>query len=179
MPVADADLVAALLRRDRKAAAEFVERCSDALYGFVRIRLAPRHDLVEDMVQDVFLQAWQALPRYRGEAALVPWVIGIARHKVQDHYRGRLRSIESPWDEPEAEAPGEDAEALLVRQGEIERIHATLGRMTEAYRIVLLWRYWEKLPAAGIAAATGRTEKAVERLLARARAEFRRLYDAG
>jgi DNA-directed RNA polymerase specialized sigma24 family protein len=43
--------------------------------------------------------------------------------------------------------------------------------------MVLLWRYWERRSAAEMAAATGRTEKAIERLLARARGQFRRRWN--
>jgi DNA-binding GntR family transcriptional regulator len=48
-------LVAAVLQRDRKAAAEFVERYADRVYSYVSRRRAPRSDLVDDVVQDVFL----------------------------------------------------------------------------------------------------------------------------
>ena len=40
------------------------------------------------------------------------------------------------------------------------------------HRAVLLWRYWEKRSARDMAARSGRTEKAIEQLLARARHEF-------
>src|SRR6266851_1295228 len=55
-------LLAAVLATDRKAAAEFVARYADAVYAYVSRRLAPRADLVEDIVQDVFLVA-QRRPR--------------------------------------------------------------------------------------------------------------------
>src|SRR5215469_5896578 len=42
----DVGLVAAVLRRDRKATAEFVDRYSDHIYGYVRSRLAPRYEHV-------------------------------------------------------------------------------------------------------------------------------------
>jgi hypothetical protein len=42
-------LVAAILGRDRKAAAELVSRYADAIYSYVRHRLAPRADLVDDL----------------------------------------------------------------------------------------------------------------------------------
>jgi DNA-binding beta-propeller fold protein YncE len=62
----DSELVAAVLRKDRKATAEFVTRYADALYRYVRSRLAPRYDQVDDLVQEVFLTAWQSLKQYRG-----------------------------------------------------------------------------------------------------------------
>src|SRR5213593_3308305 len=77
-------LVASVLQRDRKAAAEFVARYADPIYGYVSRRLAPRTDLVEDIVQDVFLIALQKLETFAGQSSLVGWLLGIARHKVED-----------------------------------------------------------------------------------------------
>jgi hypothetical protein len=48
------ELVAAVLRRDRKASARFVADYTDPVYAYVRHRLAPRADLVDDIVQNVF-----------------------------------------------------------------------------------------------------------------------------
>jgi len=89
--LSDRDLVAEVLRKDRKATAEFVARYADHVYSYVRRRLIPRADLVEDLVQEVFLAAWENLEKFRGESALRTWLLGIARHKVEDHYRKRLR----------------------------------------------------------------------------------------
>src|ERR671914_1689173 len=75
------DLVAAILRKDRKATARFVAEYTDCIYAYVRHRLAPRADLVDDVVQDVFLAALGSLSTFRGNAPLRSWLLGIARHK--------------------------------------------------------------------------------------------------
>ncbi len=51
-----------------------------------------------------------------------------------------------------------------------------LNEMPQHYSVALLWRYWERRSAREVAQATGRSEKAVERLLARAREQFRRRW---
>src|SRR6266508_4078546 len=48
-------------------------------------------DLVEDVVQDVFLVAHQKLATFAGQSSVVGWLLGIARHKVEDFYRAQLR----------------------------------------------------------------------------------------
>src|SRR5688572_21230900 len=87
-------LVAAVLRKDRKAAGEFVLRYTDTVYAYVSRRLAPRRDLAEDVVQDVFLAAFQQLGTFAGRTSIVNWLLGIARHKVEDFYRALLRHPE-------------------------------------------------------------------------------------
>ena len=178
----DATLVNAVLRKDRKATAEFVALHADAVHSYVRQRLIPRGDLVDDLVQEVFLAAWESLSRFRGESSLRSWLLGIARHKVEDYYRARLRDPEALPDGEEGSA----AESLLVEAQldeflDRERLHArtrqVLETLPEKYGLVLLWRYWEKRSALEMAEKTGKTEKAIERLLARAREQFRRKWN--
>jgi len=175
----DQDLVAEVLRKDRKATAEFVARCVDPVYGYVRRRLFPRADLVEDLVQEVFLAAWQSLDKFRGESSLRSWVLGIARHKVEDHYRTRLKELAiEEEDEVDRDGPASSydlEESILTRQaGQMAR--ETLADLPESYALILLWRYWGRRSLRAIALETGRTEKAIERLLARARNQFKKRW---
>ncbi len=174
------ELAAAILRKDRKATAEFVERYSDPVHGYLRHRLLPRTDLADDLLQEVFLAAWRSLKDFRGQSSLKGWLLGIARHKVEDHYRKRLREPE------QLAAEGEDVEPNLVVTPEIDedldmetrgrKMRDVLKSLPETYSTVLLWRYWEHRSAAEMAERTGKTVKAIERLLARARSEFKRRW---
>jgi RNA polymerase sigma-70 factor (ECF subfamily) len=175
------DLVAAVSRGDRKAAAAFVARYTDSIYAYVQRRLRPRHDLVEDVVQDVFLSALGGLETFRGDAPLGSWLLGIARHKVEAFYRERLKAPDVLGDSDAAEpvAEGPLVDDTIDRERAAERTQRVLSALPERYRLVLLWRYWEGRTAREMAAATGRTEKAVERLLARARALFKCEWERG
>jgi RNA polymerase sigma-70 factor, ECF subfamily len=176
----DLALVAAVLSKDRKATAEFVARYADDLYRYLRSRLSPVYDQVEDLMHEVFLAAWESLPGYQGEGPLQAWVMGIARHKVQDYYRARLRtpeSIEDAEQEPAAPASASDFHQVLEKDELRQNTWRVMGGLPQQYRMALIWRYWEKASAREIAVKTGKTEKAVERLLARARAEFRERWN--
>ncbi|MGH8426791.1 MAG: RNA polymerase sigma factor [Gammaproteobacteria bacterium] len=178
--LSDRDLVAEILRKDRKATAELVDRCADCVYGYVRHRLAPRMDLVEDVVQEIFLAAWQNLDKYRGDASLRSWLLGIARHKVQDHYRKRLTEIQL---REEGEDPVEEALSLpnlddeLARRQAGQKVRDIMMDLPEIYSFALLWRYWEGRSLQEIAIQTGKTEKAIERILARARGQLRKRWN--
>ena len=178
--VAERDLVAAILRKDRKAAASFVAAYIDGVYTFVRHRLASREDLVDDVVQDVFLASLNGLATFRGQSSLHTWLLGIARHKIEDIYRQRLRWPDSLED---ADAI---AEAVVVGTTSLddqidaarshERARRVLVKLPERDGLLLAWRYWEQRSTRDIAAAVGTTEKSVERRLARARARFKELW---
>lgn len=176
----DSALVAAVLRKDRKATAEFVSRHADDLYRYLRSRLAPRYDQVDDLVHEVFLAAWEGLPGYQATGPLRAWVMGIARHKVEDYYRARLRAPESIEDgdaEPVAPASTSDFHQLMEQEELRRNTWRVMAGLPEQYRMALIWRYWEKVSARDMALKTGKTEKAIERLLARARAEFRERWN--
>jgi len=178
----DSSLVAAVLSKDRKATAEFVARFADGLYAYVRSRLAPRYDEVDDLVQEIFLAAWENLNRYQGSGLLQAWVMGIARHKVEDYYRARLRALEpiedSHQDHLVSSVVPEFHEALEHEEMEA-KTRGVLASLPDPYRLALIWRYWEQASAREMALKTGKTEKAIERLLARARAEFRERWSYG
>jgi RNA polymerase sigma-70 factor (ECF subfamily) len=176
----DRRLVAAILERDRKATAEFVASYSDQIYLYIRSRLIPRIDLVDDFVQDVFLAAWENLTSYRGESPLGSWLHGIARHKVENYYRGCLRAplaLEEAGEDASEIIMGVDLEEFLDRERLEQKIRRVLETLPEAYSLALIWRYWEERSAQDMAIRTGKSEKAIERLLARARAMFRERWN--
>ena len=174
----DVALVTAVLQRDRKATAEFVNTYTDAVYSFIRRRLSPRHDLVDDLVQEVFIAAWENLDSFRGASPLRAWLLGIARHKIVDHYRRLLQSAQPLEPEAAEDLPASelDMEAIADRKRTEQRAQQVLADLPEHYSVALRWRYWEKRSAREMAEATGRSEKAIERLLSRAREQFRRRW---
>jgi len=178
----DRRLAEAIIGKDRKAAAEFVTRYSDPLYGYVASRLTPRTDLVDDLVQDVFVAALEGLDRYASQSSLQAWLMGIARHKVEDYYRARLRQLDSLTEAEEDLADDTSAPLQLDRRLDRRRLQrktlVVLRQLPEQHSVVLLWRYWERRSAREMASQTGKTEKAIERLLARARARFKKLWEA-
>jgi RNA polymerase sigma-70 factor, ECF subfamily len=174
------ELVTAILRKDRKATALFVAQHADAIYGYVRHRLAPRADLVDDIVQDVFLAALRGLAGFAGNAPLRSWLLGIARHKVETYYRERLREPELFGDGHDHAEPAIDGVVIddrIDRERLEVKTQQVLRQLPEPYALALLWRYWESRSVRDIAEATGKTEKAIERLLARSRARFKQLWE--
>lgn len=173
----DRELVTSVLRGDRKAAARLIGTHADAVYAYVHHRLAPRSDLVDDVVQDVFLAALNSLATFQGTSSLRTWFIGIARHKIADLYRQRLCATELDIETVETtaaedEPPDELLEAARTRT----KAREVLARLPERYALLLLWRYWEQRSTREIAIAIGTTEKSVERALARARTYFKKLW---
>jgi RNA polymerase sigma-70 factor (ECF subfamily) len=141
------------------------------VYGYLFARCG-NAALAEELTAETFLAAVAAVRA--GTAVLsVPWVIGIARHKLVDHWRAasreerQLRRIagepaahDDPWDER--------LDALTAQQ--------TLRLLAPHHRGVLVLRYLDDLTVPQVAAELGRTRHATETLIVRARAAFRRAY---
>jgi RNA polymerase sigma-70 factor, ECF subfamily len=134
---------------------------------------------VEDLMQEIMFTAWQALPSFHGDANLRSWVMGIARHKLEDHYRKRIREIEMPEEDDSllelAVAPG--FERLLDLADRQKKVQETLAALPEAYALALIWQYRDEKSVREMALLAGKTEKAMERLLARARESFKKRWN--
>jgi RNA polymerase sigma-70 factor (ECF subfamily) len=172
-------LISGVVQKDRKATAEFVSLCANTAYPFVRRRLMPRTELVEDLMQEILVAAWRNLGNFRGEGNLRSWIRGIARHKVEDYYRKKIREIDGKEDERESAevATVLELEERLDSQSQHAKVQKVLADLPEAYGVALLWRYRDDRSLREMAELTGRTEKAMERLLARARESFRKRWN--
>jgi len=153
-----------------------LELYDDALphvYGYLLARCGDV-SLAEDLTAESFLAAVHAARKPGAAEPSVPWLIGVARHKLADHWRRAereqrgLRLLDS---EP---APVEDP-----WEAAIDRIRAreALGRLGPHHRAALTLRYLDGLPVPAVASHLDRTVHATEALLVRARAAFRRIYE--
>ncbi len=103
----------------------------------------------------------------------MPWIIGVARHKLVDHWRRQGREERSLRAVRDEAAPSEDPwDAHLDRV----RARQTLDRLAPQHRAALTLRYLDDLPVPEVAAHLARTVHATEALLVRARSAFRRAY---
>ena len=71
-----------------------------------------------------------------------------------------------------------DLDELIDAARAEKKTRRILEQLPAAYSAALLWRYWEKRSTREMAEQTGKTEKAIERLLARSRMDFKRLWEA-
>lgn len=145
------------------------------VFGYF-IRRCPDRVTAEDLTSDTFLAAMDAARKPAPPPITVPWLIGVARHKLADHYRRRHDRLSVPVaDLPEPDDPIDDWDA------ELDRIiaEAVLARLPEQHRTVLALRYLDDCSVPECAELIGRTVHATEALLVRARHAFRSHYPKG
>jgi RNA polymerase sigma-70 factor (ECF subfamily) len=157
---------------------EFYER----VHRFVASTSGADRGDVEDLVQDTLLEAWRGRDRFRGDSEPLTWVLGIARNRVLLRRRSMGQSVRLR-DQVIAAARSIDREdvpdAILQSEEMRSLVRRALDAMEEAYRQVLLLRFFEGLPIREIAGRLGEGEKAIESRLLRAREAFRHLMSRG
>ncbi|MEO0649519.1 MAG: RNA polymerase sigma factor [Planctomycetota bacterium] len=178
---ADLALRDAAVAGDRGAAETLFRRHFDGLYDFVHYRVGGDRQAAEDLVQETLLTALDRLPSYDGRASLQTWLAGIARNKLREHRRRRrprpLADVLLDADEEILDVLARiDAEPLpewaLAREETREMVGATLSSLPAEYRDALTAKYVDGLSVREIGERSGRSEKAAESLLTRARRAF-------
>lgn len=138
---------------------------------------------VEDTVQEAFVQAYRALPQFRGMSAFSTWLYRIAHNiclrKRQRARRGMALSLDEMADGDEESAPREvvdpgagPAEAALSREMQ-EAMDRAIHALPDTYRPVFILREIQQLSTQEVGEKLGLTEAAVKARLHRARAFLR------
>jgi RNA polymerase sigma-70 factor (ECF subfamily) len=128
---------------DRAAFGLLYDRHARMVHGILLARAGSAE--VDDLLQDVFLQALRELTRLRDPAAFGPWLCAIARRRAADHHRRQRPLLALPEELAGNSAPGSEAR-LLVR---------LIAGLPEAYREPLMLRLCEGMTGPEIALRTG------------------------
>jgi RNA polymerase sigma-70 factor (ECF subfamily) len=161
---------------DDRAFKAWYERVAPRVYAYLVSR-SGSPSVAEDLLQEVFVDVVRRPETYDGRGNAVPWLIGIARHKLARSFRerhsaerwrrgGQVREIE-----PATEASGLEA----VRLG--ADIGAALRSLPALHQAVLILRFMDELPVREVARHIGRSEDATESLIRRARTGFERAFE--
>jgi RNA polymerase sigma-70 factor (ECF subfamily) len=177
----EAELIAAALKGDAASFEPLVEKYSPRVFATAR-RYARRESEVEDIVQEVWIKAFQKLAGFRGDAPFEHWLMRLAVHTCYDFLRRHQRNRESAFSEltePETdwldrfvtqpESASENAEA--ARQL-VERI---LEQLSPPARLIITLLEIEDRSVKEISRLTGWSVPLVKVRAFRARAEMRKL----
>lgn len=151
------------------ACAEFYDRAFDEVYRYLCRAVLGNRALAEDLAQETFASVVAAQRSGKAQLQSMPWVIGIARHKLADHYRrtdserrrmalvgaNDHRCDDDQLDDLDRESP--------------QRVLDLLRGLSSPHQLVLAFRYVDELSVEEIAQLLGRSVRATESLLVRAR----------
>lgn len=179
---ADAELIAQLQQGSEAAFRTLVARYQNQVYAtaFALLRSAEE---AEDVAQEVFVEVYQTVARFRGEAALGTWLYRLAASRALQHQR-RLRAKKRfayftsllGFNNQVLHEPPDHAHPLALLEGEqqLRLLLAHIGRLPAQQQVAFTLRHEQELSYEEIAAVLDTTVSAVESLLFRARQTLRR-----
>jgi RNA polymerase sigma-70 factor (ECF subfamily) len=170
----DFEIIRRVGEGDRTAFRALVERYQGPLYSFV-LRMVRQRSTAEDLVQETFLRAFRAAPRYKPTAQVSTWLFHIAARLAMNE-TGRahhVREVAGGVPEGPTEAPGPPEE--LERRELSRAIEEALARLPPEQRTAVVLARFEEMPYRDIGKVLGVSEGAVDGLLQRARRTLAKL----
>lgn len=143
----------------------------DRVYRYCLFRTGNVQD-AQDLSSQVFMAAWQQVPTYSGKGSIEAWLIGIARHKIADHFRGS--NVMAPL---ELISDLQDGGVAVTKEIElrmsVEQVMQQAQTLAPDRAEVFSLRFLAELSNSDIAHLTGRSEAAVRMLVHRALTDLR------
>lgn len=167
-----------LQRGDRMAWALLFEHNSDRVWRYVARLVGRDAAAVADIVQETFLAAARSARSFDGtRGTIVQWLLGIAHRQAAQHRRRRgVVSDGLPMEQHATAALG-DPVALLEQRETAEAVRQALAELSAEYAVLLVGKYLDDQTVDELVQEHGGTTEAIRSKLARARREFRSVYD--
>lgn len=177
-PSVAAERIAAFRRclANEAAFRQFYDTALPRLYGYLLHRCRGDAALAEDLAQGAFAEAIRHRDTFDGRSEPVTWLIGIARHKLLDHFRTLEREERRRMQLTVRELAMDRESDAWRHADERDALIAALGRLTAMQQAAVILHYADGLPVREVAREIGRSESATESLLTRAREALRAAY---
>ena len=178
----DAQLVARLKQRDRRALEDLLRLHGAKLYGVAMQFMRDEPD-AQEVMQDALVQVWKKIDSFEGRSAFTSWLYrGTANAALMALRKRKKHDTDVSLDALDggaggallgAATDGEHPDAVLLR-GELgERVRTAIEELPEPYRSAVLLRDVEEFSISEVAELTAATEAAVKSRLHRARLALR------
>jgi len=181
MDQTDSELIAAVLKGDPASFEPLIRKYQPRVFATAR-RYARRESEVEDIVQEIFLKAYQKLGSFRAEAPFEHWLMRLAVRTCYDFLRGHQRNRETAFSEL-SESETEWLDRFVVQPDTASEnasaardlINKIMDQLSPAARLVITLLEIEERSVKEIAAMTGWSVPLVKVRAFRARAEMRKI----
>jgi RNA polymerase sigma-70 factor, ECF subfamily len=134
------------------------------IYKYFYFRVGNEKD-AEDLTSQVFLKAYETLPRYQDKGCFSAWLFAIAHARVVDHYRRKRTEVS--LDEAATLQTGQDLLARSARREEVDQVIRLLRTLTDDEQELIRLRFVAELSYVEIGAILNRREDAVRKATTR------------
>jgi RNA polymerase sigma-70 factor (ECF subfamily) len=185
----DRELAALAARGREMAFRELLARYERPVFSLV-FRMVRDRTLAEDLAQEAFIRAFNAIGTYKPKFKFSSWIFKIANNHAIDHLRKRKLDTVSMDGSPHARSPDEEAQTRIVVESREEapdryvesrelgaQIEEAIGKLRPEYRTAVLLRHVEGYTYEEIAEIMELPLGTVKTYLHRARGELRTLLE--
>ncbi len=148
--------------RQEEAFNGIVNAYTERLYWHVR-RFVCSHEDTNDLLQEIFVKTWTALPNFKGASSLYTWIYRIATNEVLNSLRKQKFKALISMDSAASSLERKIDEDSYFNGDEVQReLHKAIQRLPEKQRIVFNLRYFDDMKYSDIAEITGTSEGALK-----------------
>ena len=145
----------------------------------VAYKFVGRHDMAEDLTQDIFLKLYRSLNTFDRRANFQTWLISVSRNLCIDHYRSVRKERETMNRDVDASeltpaSTDKSAQALLEQRDRVTMLRTALNKLPPTLRTAVLMRDIQELAYTEIAEKLGVPEGTVKSRINRGRTELAR-----
>jgi RNA polymerase sigma-70 factor (ECF subfamily) len=167
----------AVASHDAAAFGELYDRFIDRVYRYLYFRTG-RHAEAEDLTEQVFLKAWEAIGRYRWQGRpFLAWLYRLAHNVHIDHVRSTRPTTSLTTEHRTLEVPSTSAMTEMARTLDAEVLATALSQLTLEQQQVIVMKFIEGLDNEQIAQSMDRREGAIRALQMRALMSLRRVLE--
>ena len=122
-----------------------VDAYAERLYWHIR-RFLNSHEDTNDLLQEIFIKVWSALPTFRGDSRLYTWLYRIATNEILNFLRRQKFKALVSFESTSAMLERKIDEDIYFNGDELQReLHKAIQRLPEKQRIVFSLRYFDEM----------------------------------
>ena len=173
--LSDNELIQIVREKDIQKYAEIIDRYQGKLFAYLYRLVGSRQD-AQDLLQDVFIKAYQNLYSYDTKRKFSSWIYRIAHNEAVNYIKRKSLKRFIPWesviiakDRLEMSSATEEADEILVRKEIRREVNETMDKLPFKYKQVLILRYYSDKSYREISEILGRPINTVGTLINRAK----------
>jgi RNA polymerase sigma-70 factor, ECF subfamily len=171
-PAAQPDLVARCQRGDKEALGELYRLYRAEVARNLHRMLGPGRGDLEDVLQEVFIEVFRSIARFRGDAKITTWLYRLCVNVALQRLRKRKRRAEVSGDSVSERVTDETPERELDNRRRLEAVYRILDELSPKKRVVFILHEIEGREPKEIAGIVGAPVLTVRTRLHYARKEF-------
>lgn len=175
MALPDKELIKRIKNKSQSAFKDLYLKYSDLLFAYISHQLDNNKEVASDIWQETWIIAVEKIIDFQYKSNVFTWLCAIAKNKISDYYR-LIEKQRKLNDEIKIYFDIDNEEIELVDDRTQADVITVLANLIDEYRCLLMARYLENKSVEEISLVIGKSYKATESMLSRARNAFREKF---